>query len=149
VSGRNYQTFNLNAEMHIAGSIPARRTKENKMNQSEALVYAVDYLYNESCFKDHKLCRYEEGGKNCILDDKEKYDIHPDLRYYLCGAVKRFEVNFGEVNRKDIAGFIEAWLLSRVLFWEKQEKWGPYKGLVLKTRFSNLTRFVGLFPPND
>ena len=70
-------------------------------NVIEALVYAKEYL---------KLT-YPHVRLN-----KEKYqtiELHRQLNYLLCGYIDSTVIAFGEVTRKDIANFIEAWIAAQ------------------------------------
>jgi hypothetical protein len=110
------------------------------MTQKEAIDFARAYLWDESCFKDHKQTPHDKGGKNVIrgglIDD---YHLHGSLQSHLCQAYARLVATFGEgeVNKKDIAHIVEAWKLSSRLYWE-QASWKAWyrvsdHGIIEKT----------------
>ena len=89
--------------------------KENSMTQSEAIDFAREYIWDAGCFKDGKPCRAELGGKHFVLDGTlQEYQLNGNLLYYLCTTYERLSKYFGknEVNKKDIAHLVEAWILA-------------------------------------
>jgi hypothetical protein len=87
VSGRNYQTFNLNAEMHIAGSIPARRTKENCMG----------YFANDCIICDKRI---GWGSDEWERDYKNDELGHDDFTCLQCRPYSKRFIELREDHRK-------------------------------------------------